>query len=112
MGNPHISSKKVEGTAVFNPEGQKLGSIDELIIDKLSGNVRYAVLEFGGFLGVGTDRYPLPWDVLKYDKSMEGYVVPLDKSTLEGAPRYPADDIPTYTPDYSRSVNDYYGVRW
>jgi len=107
-----ISSERVEGTKVYNREGDKLGSIDDLMIDKASGQVRYAVLEFGGFLGVGTDRYPLPWDVLKYDKSKEGYVVPLDKSTLEGAPRYSVDDIPTYTPDYSRSVNDYYGVRW
>jgi len=107
-----ISSDRVEGTKVYNQTGEKLGSIDDLMIDKASGKVRYAVLEFGGFLGVGSDRYPLPWDVLKYDTSMEGYVVPIDKSTLEGAPRYPADDVPTYTPDYSRRVNDYYGVRW
>ena len=55
-----ISSDKVNGTSVYNLNGDKLGSIDTLMIDKLSGQVRYAVMEFGGFLGIGTDRYPLP----------------------------------------------------
>ena len=107
-----ISSDKVEGTAVYNPAGDKLGSIDDLMIDKRSGQVRYAVLEFGGFLGMGTDRYPLPWNMLKYDTDKEGYVVPLDKSRLEKAPRYASDTIPDYTTEYGRQVNGYYGVDW
>jgi len=107
-----ISSERVEGTAVYNGEGDKLGSIDDLMIDKVSGQVRYAVLEFGGFLGMGTDRYPLPWNMLKYDTEFEGYVVPLDKSRLEKAPRYQQNDVPDYTSEYARSVNDFYGVRW
>lgn len=105
-----ISSERVEGTDVYNRNGDKLGSIDELMIDKRSGHVRYAVLEFGGFLGIGTDRYPLPWDMLKYDTSLDGYVVPVDKSQLEGAPRYTSDDRPDYDDSYGRRVNDYYGV--
>ena len=112
MGNPVISSDKVHGTAVYNPAGQKLGSIDDLVIDKRSGNVRYAVLEFGGFLGMGTDRYPLPWNALKYDTTKDGYVVPLDKARLTDAPRYPLDEAPEYTPEYGRRVHDYYGVPW
>jgi sporulation protein YlmC with PRC-barrel domain len=107
-----ISSDKVEGTTVYNDAGTKLGSIDDLMIDKRSGQVRYAVLEFGGFLGVGTDRYPLPWNMLKYDVSREGYVVPLDKDRLSNAPRYANNDIPDYTPEYGRKVNDYYGAGW
>ncbi|MDM0002126.1 PRC-barrel domain-containing protein [Variovorax sp. J22P240] len=107
-----ISSERVEGTTVYNQAGDKLGSIDDLMIDKMSGQVRYAVLEFGGFLGIGTDRYPLPWNMLKYDTSMDGYVVPLDKNVLEGAPRYAQEQVPDYTTDYSRRVNDYYGVTW
>jgi sporulation protein YlmC with PRC-barrel domain len=107
-----ISSDKVEGTSVYNAAGDKLGSIDDLMIDKRSGQVRYAVLEFGGFLGMGTDRYPLPWNMLKYDTTKEGYVVPLDKDKLDKAPRYPDDDRPTYTSDYGRQVNGYYGVDW
>jgi sporulation protein YlmC with PRC-barrel domain len=105
-----ISSDRVEGTDVFNDAGDKLGSIDDLMIDKHSGQVRYAVLEFGGFLGMGTDRYPLPWDMLKYDTSKEGYVVPLDKERLKGAPSYAEDNRPEYDDSYGRRVNDYYGV--
>ena len=107
-----ISSEMVEGTAVYNPAGDKLGSIDCVMIDKLSGQVRYAVLEFGGFLGIGTDRYPLPWSTLKYDTTLDGYVVPLDKARLEGAPRYPQTAEPEYNADYGRKVHDYYGAPW
>jgi sporulation protein YlmC with PRC-barrel domain len=105
-----ISSDRVEGSNVYNESGDKLGSIDDLMIDKRSGQVRYAVLEFGGFLGIGTDRYPLPWNVLKYDTSRDGYVVPLDKSRLENAPRYAQDERPEYDPEYGRRVSDYYGA--
>jgi len=112
MPSDVISSDKVEGTAVYNETGDKLGSTDDLMIDKRSGQIRYAFLEFGGFLGMGTDRYPLPWNVLKYDTSREGYVVPVNKAQLEGAPRYSDDDPPDYTGDYGRKVNDYYGVNW
>jgi hypothetical protein len=62
---------------------------------------------FGGFLGIGTDRYPLPWNMLKYDVEKGGYVVPLDKERLEGAPRYPHDAVPPYTQEYGRSVDGY-----
>jgi hypothetical protein len=105
-----ISSDRVEGTSVYNAAGDKLGSIDDLMIDKRSGQVRYAVLEFGGFLGMGTDRYPLPWNLLKYDTGREGYVVPIDKARLEDAPRYDESDAPDYTSDYGRRVNSYYGM--
>lgn len=107
-----ISSDKVEGTSVYNTAGDKLGSIDELMIDKVSGQVRYAVLEFGGFLGIGTDRYPLPWKMLKYDTQKEGYVVPIDKAQLESAPRYSDADVPAYTPEYNARVNSHYGSDW
>lgn len=105
-----ISSDKVSGTNVFNPAGEKLGSIESLMIDKLSGKVRYAVMEFGGFLGIGTDRYPLPWDTLKYAPSMSGYVVSLSKEQLEQAPRYANDTTPEYSDEYGRRVYEHYGV--
>ena len=112
MNSDVISSDKVEGTAVYNGKGDKLGSIDDLMIDKRSGHVRYAVLEFGGFLGIGTDRYPLPWSMLKYDTNLDGYVVPIDLDALETAPRYAADRVPDYTDDYGRKVYDHYGATW
>ena len=83
-----ISSDKVEGTSVYNNTGDKLGSIDDLMIDKRTGQVRYAVMKFGGFLGIDTDRYPIPWNMLKYpqgwlpraarqDQAAEGAEVPV-----------------------------------
>ena len=107
-----ISSEKVEGTSVYNTAGDKLGSIDDLMIDKRSGQVRYAALEFGGFLGIDTDRYPIPWNMLKYDTQKDGYVVPLDKDRLKGAPKYQHEDVPVYDSTYGSRVNDYYGVSW
>ena len=112
MANPVISSDKVNGTKVYNPQGDRLGSIDDLVIDKRSGLVRYALLEFGGFLGMGTDHYPLPWSMLKYDVERDGYVVPLDKAQLESAPHHPVDERPPYSDEYGRKVYDYYGVGW
>jgi len=105
-----ISSDRVEGTSVYNSAGDKLGTIDDLMIDKLSGQVRYAVMEFGGFLGMGKDRYPIPWSMLKYDTTQEGYVVPLEKAQLEGAPRYADTSIPDYDESYTASINKYYGL--
>lgn len=107
-----ITSDRVEGTTVYNAAGDKLGSIEHLVIDKQSGEVRYAVLEFGGFLGMGSDRYPLPWGMLEYDTEKDGYVVPLDKATLEGAPRYSSETRPAYDEDYGREVYDFYGQAW
>jgi len=104
-----ISSDKVEGTNVYNLGGDKLGSIDDLMIDRHSGQVRYAVMEFGGFLGMGSDRYPIPWSMLKYDDGKGGYVVPLDKAKLEKAPRYSEGSVPTYDSDYDKRVTSYYG---
>lgn len=103
-----ISSDKVEGTSVYNTTGEKLGSIDDLMIDKLSGQVCYAVLEFGGFLGMGNDRYPIPWRVLKYSTDRGGYIVPLDKERLSSAPKYAETSIPVYDRDYGSRINSYY----
>lgn len=112
MAQPNISSSKVAGSAVYSPIGDKLGSIDDLVIDKLSGQVRYAALEFGGFLGIGTDRYPVPWSMLKYDTVIEGYVIPIGKEQLEDAPRYEKTSAPEYTDDYGRKIYDHYGIPW
>jgi hypothetical protein len=110
--NPVITSDRVAGTDVFNPAGDSLGSIDYLVIDKRSGRIRYAVMEFGGILGMGADRFPLPWSMLRYDVDKEGYVVPLEKEQLGDAPRHPIDARPSYDESYSRAVHEHYGAPW
>lgn len=104
-----IAAEKVEGTNVYNTKGEKLGTVEDIMIDKVSGRACYAVMSFGGFLGMGEKHHPLPWSTLKYDKSKEGYVVNLDKAVLEKAPTYDEDDF-TWTPDYGRRVDRYYNV--
>jgi sporulation protein YlmC with PRC-barrel domain len=105
-----IASDRVEGTAVYGRDGERLGTISHFMVHKRSGKVEYAALAFGGFLGVGTDEYPLPWNKLEYDSAKGGYVVDLNKEALEGAPRYAAHHRPDYDDDYSRNVSNYYGV--
>jgi len=106
-----IGSDKVEGTAVYSADRNKIGSIERVMIDKLSGKVSYAVLSFGGFLGIGDDYYPLPWQSLKYDTSLGGYVTGVTESQLQGAPHYGNDNTWNWSdPTRTRAVNDYYGV--
>ena len=106
-----IGSDKVEGTAVYGADGQKIGTIERVMIDKISGKVSYAVLSFGGFLGIGDDHYPLPWQTLKYDTNLGGYLTGLTEIQLKGAPKYSNDNSWDWNDAArARSVNDYYGV--
>jgi hypothetical protein len=106
-----ISSDKVVGTAVYNGQGEHLGSVDNLMVDKISGQVAYAVMSFGGVLGIGESYHPLPWRMLKYDLRQGGYVVDLDRRRLEGAPNYTASNLPNWSDrTYGHRVDEYYGV--
>jgi hypothetical protein len=106
-----ISSNKVVGTAVYNRQGEHLGSIYGLMMDKLSGRVAYAAMSFGGFLGIGESYHPLPWRMLNYDPRRGGYVVDLDRRRLEGAPSYTLSDMPDWSDmSYGHRLDQYYGV--
>jgi hypothetical protein len=106
-----IASDRVEGTRVYNRAGEKLGSIKNFLVGKVSGHVEYAVIEFGGILGLGSEFYPIPWDMLTYDTEKGGYVVDLTKDQLENAPSHGAE-APEYDHNYGRRVFDYYGVAY
>jgi len=109
-GGRLIAASKVNGTNVYNRAGEKLGSVYDVMLDKRSGKADYAIMSFGGFLGIGDSYHPLPWDQLTYDTNMGGYVVNLDRARLEGAPSYGASDTTIWDdPEYGRRVNDYYG---
>jgi sporulation protein YlmC with PRC-barrel domain len=105
-----IASDKVEGTPVYSRSGESLGTVYNFMVDKTSGKVAYAVMSFGGFLGIGERYHALPWDKLNYDPSMSGYVLDIDREKLEGAPHYGRDETPWSDPNYGRNVYDYYGV--
>ena len=106
-----IAGSKVSGTRVFNTAGENIGEIQDVMLDKATGKVGYAVMSFGGFLGIGADYHPLPWALLRYDESVGGYVVDLDKTELEGAPAYPANATPDWGDRaFESKLHDYYGV--
>ncbi len=102
-----IASDRVEGTAVYNLAGERLGTIQNFMVDKVSGRAEFAVMQFGGLFGLGTDSYPLPWTMLSYDPERGGYVVDLDKARMDQAPHY-GELEPAYDRDYDDMVRSYY----
>jgi hypothetical protein len=86
-----IASDRVEGTPVRRAEGDKIGTIERLMIDKVSGSVAYAVLSFGGFLGLNQKHLPIPWSRLKYDTLLGAYHLDLTDEELSQAPSFAAD---------------------
>ena len=103
-----IAANKVDGTGVYNFAGDKLGTVEDIMIDKISGRAIYAVMSFGGFLGMGEKHHPLPWATLKYDTQKGGYMINMDKKLLQDAPNYDIDSEFEWTPEYGRKVDSYY----
>ena len=107
-----IPANKVSGTSVYNTAGDHLGHIDDIMVDKLSGRVAFALMAFGGFLGIGERFHPLPWSVLTYDEDLGGYRVDLDRDTLEKGPHYDfGENLAWDDPDWRAGVYDHYGAR-
>jgi len=106
-----ISSGKVEGTTVYNRNGENIGSIDHLMIDKISGQVEYAVMSTGGFLSIGENYSPVPWESLVYDENLGGYVIDADRARLEKAPPFAANARPNWSDrSYAERVDTYWDV--
>ncbi|MGH6783921.1 MAG: PRC-barrel domain-containing protein [Sphingomicrobium sp.] len=106
-----IGSDKVEGTPVFRSNGERIGEIERVMIDKLSGKVAYAVMSFGGFMGIGEDYYPLPWSLLDYNERLDGYEVNIGEDQLKGAPKFSRHESWDWS-DRGRgqTIHDYYKV--
>jgi len=107
-----IRAKKVIGTSVKNSAGEKIGQVEDIVLDKLSNNIVYAVVGFGGFLGMNEKFHPVPWSALDYVESEDSYVVPFTKDELKAAP---ADSLEKLTradgaAAYSASAKSYYKV--
>jgi hypothetical protein len=106
-----IASDRIDGTVVYGSGGSKIGSIQQMMIDKITGKVAYAVLSFGGFLGMGDEYYPLPWSTLKYDTNLGGFRVNLTKDQLDRAPKYQQNEEWDYSRDNDQRVHDHYKAR-
>ena len=88
-----IRATKVIGTNVYNPSGDKIGKVEDVVLDKSSNNIMFAVVGFGGFLGMNEKFHPLPWSTLDYEKGRDGYVVSMTKEQLEAAPSDGIDEL-------------------
>jgi sporulation protein YlmC with PRC-barrel domain len=108
-----IRAKKVIGTSVKNTAGEKIGQVEDIVLDKLSNNIVYAVIGFGGFLGVNEKYHPMPWSALDYDEAEGSYVVPFTKEQLQAAPSDSLDQLTKAdgVGSYRTKVADYYNVR-
>jgi hypothetical protein len=108
-GKPLIESDRVEGTNVYDPAGNKIGDIKRLMIEKVSGRIPYAVMSFGGFLGMGEEEYTIPWNKLEYDTSLGGYKTDITEKQLKGAPTFCRDrDYDWSDRARERELHDYW----
>ncbi len=88
-----ILASKVKGTSVYNDAGDKIGTVEDVVLDKTSNRIMFAALGFGGVLGIGEKYYPIPWSLLAYNEDKGGYVVPLNKERIQNAPAYDLKDL-------------------
>jgi sporulation protein YlmC with PRC-barrel domain len=114
LGHPLVLSSRVVGTPIYDRAGTRLGHVEDLSIEKESGRAIYAILSFGGFLGIGEKYHPVPWQLLDYDVEQGGFTVPLDPDDLKNAPTYDDEAIRELGgPDYrmrGEAIYGYYGT--
>jgi uncharacterized protein YrrD len=106
-----IAASKVNGTKLFNRQGERAGEVEDVMIDEISGHVAYAVAAFGVFLGLGESRRAIPWSVLHYDTGRDVYVADVDDSVLKDAPNeIPSNDTYHRDLDWNSRVYSHFGV--
>jgi hypothetical protein len=99
-----VASDRVEGTPIYGADGKPIGRIEQLIIDKVTGRVAYAVLSFGGFLGIGSHHYPIPWSLLTFNEKLGGYQVSITEEQLKDAPKFGLSE--------NQKLHDYWNVTY
>jgi sporulation protein YlmC with PRC-barrel domain len=88
-----ITASRVIGTSVYNTAGERIGTIEDIMLEKMSNSIMFAVIGFGGFLGIGEKYHAIPWSSLDYDEAKGGYSVPFTREQLEAAPSYSINDL-------------------
>jgi hypothetical protein len=108
-----ITSDNVEGMPVYDMHGKRIGTVDRLMIDKVTGQIAYAILSFGGFLGIGEDHYPIPWSMLTYNEKPDGFQVDITEDELKNAPKIePSEKWEQTNRARNQDVYDYWEVRY
>ena len=109
-----ILASRVKGTSVYNTSGDKIGHVEDVVLDKMSDHIMFAALGFGGVMGMGETYYPVPWSVLDYNPDKGGYVVPMTKDALKNAPSYELKDLTKNDGDFGdirQQSYNYYNVK-
>lgn len=105
-----VKSEEVVGVGVENPQGENLGKVHSLMIDKMNGKVVYVVLSFGGFMGMGDKLFAMPWHIFSYHPEREKFIISLDKEKLKNSPGFDKDNWPDMSESsWSNTIRDYYG---
>ena len=113
VGSRVLSASSLSSDDVYNPQGDKLGSIKDLMVDIESGNVCYAVLSFGGFLSLGEKLFAVPWSALTVDTENKRFVMNTDEERLKDAPGFDNDHWPDMADaTWGRSVHAHYGTTY
>lgn len=111
MARSIVNTDDIVGVEVRSPQGDKLGKIEAIMLDKLQGRVAYVVLSFGGFLGMGDKLFAIPWSMFSYNNKEECFNLSLDKETLKKSPGFDKDHWPDMSnPAWSSSIHKYYGT--
>jgi sporulation protein YlmC with PRC-barrel domain len=109
--HPFIESDRVEGTVVYDAQGGHVGTIERLMIEKVSGRVAYVMISFGELLGSGKGSHTIPWGKLKYDTELRGYRIDISKSELSEAPSFAQSDTFDWSNrEQEQELHDYYRI--
>ena len=108
--HPLIESNRVEGTPVYDRQSKRIGTIHHLVIEKVSGRVVYAVMSFGGFLGIGAHEHTIPWEKLTYDTQLGGYRTDITQEQLTGAPVISGDERVWWDRRLEQDLHDHWKV--
>lgn len=103
-----IRASRVTGTSVYNDQKSSIGKVEDIILDKTSSKIMFAVVGFGGFLGMGEKYHAVPWSLLAYDTAKGGYVVPMTKEVLQSAPAYDIGEFTTHDGEIRDKSYSYY----
>ena len=106
--HPLIESDRVEGTAVYSVDGKQVGTIERLVIEKVSGHVVYAITTFGGLLSVGAEKHTIPWEQLHFDTMLGGYKTNITENQLRGAPEFARQDDSLLSGHEREELSQYY----
>lgn len=104
-----LSADTITGDEVRNMQDEKLGKIQDIMLDVTNGKIRYAVLSSGGFLGMGDNLFAVPWRALKQDKENKHFLLDIDVERIKKAPGFDKDNWPNMADaQWNSTVESYY----